>query len=221
MSYSSLALLTTPDDCDVVLADTHFQLRQLRHQLEGLAIAQLKADRRLLALDISLARTQAELDSLVRIAPTVSPWLRHELAIRLRRATSRRDALRCRHQQGGIAALRRELACRKVQVHIDELATLATAVAAHQASLTGARPTALPPAPALAAPVPPAPGRAGRPAGSLFQHLRPKVLKQPRHVFRVGLGQGQALNGFAPGRVAPRRQLRKRLPLRRGQRCQV
>jgi hypothetical protein len=136
MTYS-IMLLTTTDDCDAVLSDTQFQLRLLTHQAEDLAIDTTTSSRGVVSIEVELAKTASEIDSLTRIVPTITDSaLKKENEAKLRRAINRQADLQERREtRGGIAQLVRELAQSRVQVQMTEITAFLAAVTAHRATL--------------------------------------------------------------------------------------
>jgi hypothetical protein len=136
MTYS-LTLLTTAPDCDTVLTETQFRLRLLNHQAEDLAIETASSSKSVTGLEVALAKTQAEINSLNYVIPTITDIeVRKDNEVQLRRAVNRQaELLYRRENKGGLAVVLREVELGQVQAQITELTTFAAAVTAHKATL--------------------------------------------------------------------------------------
>ena len=136
MAYS-LSFLTTTDDCDAVLTDTQFQLRLLNHQVEDLAIGDVSSGRGVIGIEVEIAKTNSEIDTLTQRIPTMNDAsVKKTYELQLRRATNRKAELQLRREnKGGIAALMREVGLKRVQLQIDELTAFEAAVTAYRATL--------------------------------------------------------------------------------------
>lgn len=137
MAYS-VNLLTTPADCDAVIAMADSELRDLQHREENLDYSRENSTESAAEVQAELASLSAEIGALNTVIPTLAPGTkaRKNNEISLRRATNRQANLNDRQElRGPVALLTRELELAQVQAQITETTAFRAAVVARRAAL--------------------------------------------------------------------------------------
>ena len=137
MNYS-VALLTTPAECDAALALAQDRLRILRQR--ELVTGYQRENKEMSATEVSAEMTSlnAEIDYLTPLIPTLpASTIRTKREDSLRRLTDRRDELVSRQGSvGPVALLTRELEQGETTARIAEIDNFTVAVTARKAVLS-------------------------------------------------------------------------------------
>ncbi|MFD2784361.1 hypothetical protein [Hymenobacter rubripertinctus] len=137
MAYP-LNLLTTPAECDAVLAAAQTELRDLGVRETVLDAQGDRSSETAATNTADLASQEAVIAALTPVLPTLPVGSRayFNTEADLRRATQRRDNLLANQlQRGPVAALNRALDLRQVQVQIAEINAFVAEVIARRAAV--------------------------------------------------------------------------------------